>query len=133
MTFKIVISALVINVVTAMLTLLLSSCYEKREARVLKEFAGPAKPGDAEALWKSHERIMQDALAGKPYSIEEFGAACTFFTELTGIEIRGNGSYFGWLPNEYTAEDFERVRDWYVVNKDKLCFDEQTVSVMVCR
>jgi hypothetical protein len=80
-------------------------------------------------VWEKQEKIMEDALAGRPYSIEEFGAACDFFTRLTGIEIRGNGSFFGWLPNEETAIDFKRVEEWYAANRDRLYWDEASKSV----
>lgn len=94
---------------------------------------GSGHPQDSRVIeaWKKQERIMEDALAGRTYSIEEFGNACEFFTKLTGIEIRGNGSYFGWLPTQESATDFQRVKDWYAVNRDRLYWDEASGSVKV--
>jgi hypothetical protein len=85
----------------------------------------------AEDVWRENERIIENALAGRSYSIERFGASCDFFTRLTGIEIRGNGSYFGWLPNESTREDFRKVQEWYTLNKNRLYWDSRSKSVQI--
>ena len=57
--------------------------------------------------------------------------ACKFFEELTGIPIRGEGTFVGWLPNEHTAEDLEAVREWYSMNRDRLYWDEETRSIKI--
>lgn len=106
-------------------------CQDNVETRSTTDKEEQAQIVDVHAIWKKHERVMEGALAGRPHVIEKFGAACSFFTRLSGIEIRGNGSFFGWLPNQDTAVDFEKVKIWYAENKDRLYWDEQSKSVQV--
>ena len=84
-----------------------------------------------EVIWRSKERIIQAALEGGEVSEEGYMEACEFFERLTGIPIRGKGTFVGWLPNEHTAEDLQAVRAWYSVNRDRLYIDEETQSVEV--
>jgi hypothetical protein len=109
----------------------LNSCSVGSDPPYAAVSSGRAHEGDVVKIWRKQERIVQDALAGRPYSIEAFGKACDFFTRLTGIEIRGNGSYFDWLPTQETAIDFRRVEDWYAVNRGRLYWDEASKSVKV--
>jgi hypothetical protein len=88
-------------------------------------------PNSADEVWKENERVVRNALGGKTYSIDKFGAACGFFETTTGIVIRGNGSFFGWLPDQDTATDFKKVEEWYAVNRDRLYWDEASKSVRV--
>jgi hypothetical protein len=93
--------------------------------------ASRAHENKAEQAWRENEAIIRNALAGKTHSTEKFGSACEFFEKLTGIVIRGNGSFFGWLPNQDTATDFERVEEWYATHQKLLYWDEGSKSVKV--
>jgi hypothetical protein len=84
-----------------------------------------------DSIWRSNERIIQTALDGGPVFEDRYAAACEFFERLTGIPIRGKGTYLGWMPNEHTAEDLQAVRKWYSVNRGRLYFDDGTKSVKV--
>lgn len=86
---------------------------------------------NVDEIWRKNEKIVTNALNGRGYSVEEFGRACKFFEKTTGIEIRGNGSFFGWLANRETAVDFKKVQAWYSVNHDRLYWDEASKSVKV--
>ena len=85
----------------------------------------------AEKVWRENERIVKGALSGHAYSPDRFGDACAFFENVAGIKIRGRGTFFGWLPNESSAADFERVESWYSVNRGRLYWDEASRSVKV--
>lgn len=85
----------------------------------------------AQEAWRRNERIVRYALSGKPYSPEKFGDACAFFEEVTGITIRGNGSFFGWRVEEGSAADFKKVEAWYTQHRDQLYWDEKSQSVKV--
>jgi hypothetical protein len=90
-----------------------------------------SKEVGVDEVWASNERIMEGALSGKGYSVEKFNGACDFFERLTGIQVRGNGTYFGWLANEETEEDFKKIKKWYQINRERLYWDETSKSVKV--
>lgn len=111
--------------------LLLPGCYKAKNSS-----ASPLQPDvthavNVDEIWRKNEKIVDNALSGRGYSVEEFGRACDFFEKTTGIEIRGNGSFFGWLANGDTAVDFKKVRAWYSVNHDRLYWDKVSKSVKV--
>lgn len=78
-----------------------------------------------------NEAKVASAVGGGTYSPEEFAEACMFFTRLTGLEIRGNGTYLGLLPNEHTADDLKSVQEWYRKNNERIYWDEGAQAVKV--
>ena len=89
-----------------------------------------ARGRQAREIWRRHEAVVVQALQGRQKD-DEFERAVAFFADVTGIEIEVNIFTFGFLPEPGTAEDFERVREWYARNKDRLYFDEDSLSVKV--
>src|SRR6185369_2943597 len=82
--------------------------------------AGNSDP--VEKFWKQKEAIVSSALNGITMGDRQYLDACIFFERTTGITLRGDGTYFGWAPNEHTREDFKCVQEWYKHNKGKLCW-----------
>ena len=83
--------------------------------------------------WSKNEKKVESALSGKKYITEDFLNACIFFQRLTGIKISGDLSYIGLTPTNKSRDDFVRVQKWYAENKAKLCWDEQSGSVKLCK
>jgi hypothetical protein len=110
------------------MTSLCSGCHAKEDSSNPRISASVNR---AEKVWRENERVVKGALSGHAYFPDKFGDACAFFGNVTGIKIRGRGTFFGWLPNEYSAADFERVESWYSVNRDRLYWDEASKSVKV--
>ena len=88
-------------------------------------------PDSVESIWHSNEAVIQTALEGGPIFEDRYMEACKFFEELTSIQIRGEGTFVGWLPNEHTKEDLQAVRDWYSANQHRLYWDEETKAIKV--
>lgn len=84
-----------------------------------------------ESTWRANEAIIAHAISGGVSGEQSYISACRFFEELTGIEIRGEGTYAGWLPNEHTPEDLRAVQNWYSKNKHRLYWDEEAKAVKV--
>jgi hypothetical protein len=82
--------------------------------------------------WDRHANVIEAVLAGKEDVTGDYLVACIFFERLTGISIRGEMNYDGWMPNKHSKEDFERVKEWYVKNHGKLCWNSNTKSVVLC-
>jgi len=101
----------------ALLVLLIVSAACKRLS------AEDAANARARAIWAKHEAVVEQALHGT-FHETEYSEAGRFFRELTGIELHGNGTPFGWMPVRETAADFERIRAWYRANGDRLYADE---------
>jgi hypothetical protein len=80
--------------------------------------------GRARAIWDRHERAVVRAIAGQIRD-DEFLVACRFFHELTGIEVRGDGTTFGWIATKETPADLEALRRWYRQNGDRLYADDK--------
>jgi len=90
----------------------------------------PSQPGHEDPLeiWQQHETAIQRAVDG--YIIDdEFRDACEFFLELTGIDVRGDGSYIGWLPTEETKEDLVSLQLWLDENRQRLDWDRDQREV----
>ena len=111
---------------------LASACAQEqpKQQAVTSETREPA-PATVESVWHSHEMVIHKALEGGPIFEDRYMAACKFFENLTGITIRGEGTFVGWLPNEHTAADLQAVRDWYSANQHRLYWDEESKSVQV--
>src|SRR3979411_2251705 len=77
-------------------------------------------PVNVDEIWRKNEEVVDNALSGRGYSVEEFSQACNFFGKITGVELRGDGNFFGWLANGDTAADLKKVRRWYSDNYDRL-------------
>ncbi|HEY7214040.1 MAG TPA: hypothetical protein VIC28_05380 [Thermoanaerobaculia bacterium] len=84
----------------------------------------------AEVIWREHESALRRAVEGALLN-DEFADACEFFRKVAGIEIRGDGSHIGWIPNENTRADLEKVHDWYEENGARLYWDDRSQSVKV--
>jgi hypothetical protein len=120
------------RIVIALTTIwLCPGCHVKEDSSRSRISASSISVNRAEKVWRENERIVKGALSGHAYSPDRFGDACAFFENVAGIEIRGRGTFFGWLPNEYSAADFERVESWYSVNRSRLYWDEASRSVKV--
>lgn len=81
--------------------------------------------------WRRNERIIDNAVKEGRSDSDEYLRAVIFFGKVTGLEIRGNTSTFGLLPNEYTAYDFMQVKSWCKKNCRYLYWDEESQSVKV--
>ncbi len=88
-------------------------------------------PDSVESMWHSHEVVIQAALDGGPVFEDRYMEACKFFEELTGIPVRGEGTFVGWMPNEHTAEDLRAIHEWYSINRDRLYWDDGTKSIKI--
>lgn len=80
--------------------------------------------------WRRNERIVDNAVKGRS-DCDEYLRAVIFFGEITGLEIRGNTSTLGLLPNEYTARDFMQVKNWCKKNCRNLYWGEASQSVKI--
>lgn len=96
------------------------------------DYQGDDPYAKAVAIWQSNEAAVARAVAGIVIN-DEFEDACEFFDGVTGIEIRGDGSYLGWTPNEHTREDLEKIRDWYKRNGARLYWDPAEGKVKVAQ
>lgn len=83
-------------------------------------------------IWRSNEAAVARAVTGIVIN-DEFEDACEFFDDLTGIEIRGDGSSLGWTPNRHTREDLEKIREWYKKNGTRLYWDPAEGKVKVAQ
>ncbi|MFL6192610.1 MAG: hypothetical protein ACJ75H_00455 [Thermoanaerobaculia bacterium] len=92
--------------------------------------SGSLSHARAVVVWKKHESAVFRAVHGVEIG-DEFGEACGFFSEVTGLEIRGDGSYFGWVPNGHTDEDFAKVKAWYAEKGNRLYWDDREQRVRV--
>jgi hypothetical protein len=118
---KFVVSALLLFlIVTA------EGCPSRHEATVVSQ------DDRVEAEWNRHANVIERVLAGKGNVTGDYLMACIFFQKLTGISISGEMNYDGWTPDDRSREDFRRVEQWYVQNRDKLCWDENARSVRLC-
>jgi hypothetical protein len=81
-------------------------------------------------VWQHNERIVVLALAGITVN-DQFEEACLFFKDVTGIQIRGDATYLGWLPNRHTKEDLRRIRAWYQENSGRLYWEKSHQKVRV--
>lgn len=106
--------------ILAVLSLLLSNC--RRHLDVNKH--------QAEAVWTYHERVIERAIESETTD-PSFAAACRFFATLTGVEIRGEGSYFGWHATQQTAEDLAEIRKYFRSNRNRLHWNTRMGTVEV--
>ena len=81
--------------------------------------------------WQLHMRVLEDAVEGQPHVAEDLMQAGLFFRELTGIEIRGEGSYVGWLATPETREDLFSLKDWFLEHRDDLRWDSKEEVVFL--
>lgn len=86
-----------------------------------------------EDFWNRKECIVERGISGFFSDSDEYLSACIYFHSITGIQIRGSGGTFGWDPNRYSQEDFEKVQEWYRKNKDKLCWNASREEVVLCQ
>src|SRR6266700_226120 len=73
----------------------------------------------AREIWKVHEAAVARAANYQPRDGDEFGRACAFFKEVTGIEVHGEGDFNGWNPTKGTSADVKVLRAWYQENADR--------------
>jgi hypothetical protein len=85
-------------------------------------------------VWHAHELVFEE-LKKTPAqgTLVEFQDAVEFFDELTGVPLRGDGSYVGFMPTAETLEDFKLVETWYEKNKENLCWDSMSGTIEFCR
>ena len=81
--------------------------------------------------WDAHLKVLEDAVEGRPHSDEDLMRAGRFFRELTGIEIRGEGSYVGWLATSETREDLNTLREWFLEHGNDLRWDSKKEQVFL--
>lgn len=89
-----------------------------------------ARRQQAQEIWRKQEQVVVRALRGHQQD-DEFERAVAFFADLTGIEIDVKIFTLGMLPGPNTKRDLQKVRTWYTTNKNRLYFDEKTLSVKV--
>jgi len=89
-----------------------------------------ARRQQAQETWRRHEAVVVRALQGHQED-DELERALLFFADLTGIEIDANFFTLGVLPGPGSARDLEQLRVWYARNKERLYFDEDSLSVEV--
>ena len=102
----------------------------KEESQEDSEAAQRASNAAAIALWKAYGRDIENALHGAQHG-RSLETASSFFREVSGIEIRYDGSYIGAYPTPDTAEDWRRAQDWFTQNHDRLYLDELSKKVKV--
>lgn len=100
------------------------------EGTTIQPPAAVAEENRAELEWQRHITSLEAAVTGGVHD-ESFEEACQFFERVTGEPVRGNGSPFGWLPNEATRSDLDSLRAWYSANHSRLYWDEATKTVKV--
>lgn len=127
MTFK---SALIL-----ILLLTLNGCKGQRQStkkghRPSSKMAALTNEELVDASWRRNERIVEAALNGVVVE-DGFLKSSIFFEEITGIAIHGQGTFLGWLPNEQSKEDFQRIQAWYSENKNRLYWDPKLQKVRV--
>lgn len=111
----------------AMLTLaILIGCGERGSSvwRVERK----ADNNTARREWSRNEAILTEAVKGK-INTDRFQKSVLFFYELTGISVHGEGTPFGYLPNERTKDDLVRLREWCKQHCDEIYWDEAAQEV----
>lgn len=81
-------------------------------------------------VWKKHETAVEHAVKGKQRN-DEFGEACLFFEQLTGISIHANIFTLGYAPEPEAKNDLKLIRAWYRENRERLYWDETAGTVKV--
>ena len=81
------------------------------------------------SVWRTHEKVMEDVVSRKMGSMQEFTGAAVFFSNLTGIEARVNGSYIGIHPTKHTKDDLESWKEWFKENRARLFWNPETQMV----
>ncbi len=82
------------------------------------------------SLWKGHEKVMEDVVnGGGDGSLQEFMDSALFFSELTGIDARVDGSYVGLHPTEHTKDDLELWRIWFKENRSRIFWNHEAQMV----
>lgn len=75
-------------------------------------------------VWNQHFEVLTGGLEGEPTTEGEIREACRFFRQLTGIEVGGTGTPFGWMLNEKTEEDLPLLEQWINEHGDRLRWDQ---------
>ena len=81
-------------------------------------------------VWKKHEAVVERAIKGEQKD-DEFGEACLFFEQVTGISIHVNIFTLGYIPEAEAANDLKLIKAWYRENHARLYWDEATKTVKV--
>lgn len=78
-------------------------------------------------VWQSHMSVLEDMMAGRPFQIEDFADAHTFFFDLTNISIPADHSPVADLmPVPDSKNALPILNDWYLRNKGQIYWDEST-------
>lgn len=80
--------------------------------------------------WKKHEEVVERAIKGEQRD-DEFGDACLFFEQVTGISIHVNIFTLGYAPEAEAVNDLKLIKAWYRENHARLYWDEATKTVKV--
>jgi hypothetical protein len=80
-------------------------------------------------LWEREMRIVRGAVDGEKVSESEFLHAISFFSDLTGIEIRANLSYVGAIPTEETRSDLSKLSAWFQKHGSRIYWSKSEESV----
>jgi hypothetical protein len=89
-----------------------------------------ASNSKAISIWRKYEKNFGRGINGHQGN-NEFDKACLFFEQTTGLTMHVNDSTIGTLPTPETKQDLARLRAWYKVNKNRLYWDQSTLSVKV--
>jgi hypothetical protein len=89
-----------------------------------------ASNSKAISIWRKYEKNFERGINGHQGN-NEFDKACLFFEQTTGLTMHVNDSTIGTLPTPETKQDLARLRAWYKVNKNRLYWDQSTLSVKV--
>ena len=76
--------------------------------------------------------MISSAIADKGYYQFDYYQALNFFYRLPGIRISSQTTYDGFMPDPHTKRDLDHLREWYRYNKDKLCWDQERETAVLC-
>lgn len=87
----------------------------------------------ARSIWEDHERIVSLFIRGTKEEIDfdRYAKACSFFSHLTGIEIRNDMGYVGLMPTRRAVEDIRDIQGWFKLNGDRLYWDAEHQAVIL--
>lgn len=120
---------------------LVLSCTERSEADLLSGPRAAAAKEKAELalagldprvreLWSRHDRTLEMALT-KQWRNQELDDAQRFFDQLVPVSLHLDFQYVGTVPTPATKEALIELREWLVLNANRLYWDEPTATVRV--